>query len=265
MYSSVQIHQVLRSVRILHILFLVNMIFVFCLYPGRAASLRNLAPSDGSVDLSSTTRLEIKVPEETQGPATVAFYGRSTNPTSSQGFTIVVLPDTQFYSENSGVGSIKTFKAQTDWIAKEWAARNIVFVTHLGDCVEHGDNNGNPVEWRRAADAMYTLEAFDATFLPSGIPYGIAVGNHDQSPYGSARPGSTVMYNRFFGVQHFAGRPYYGGHLGKDNDNHYELFSANGMDFIVIHLEYDEQTYQKAIAWADDLLSTHSKSARDSR
>ena len=46
-------------------------------------------------------------------------------------FTIVVLPDTQFYSAEFPV----VYTAQTEWIANSIASRNILFVTHLGDVV----------------------------------------------------------------------------------------------------------------------------------
>ena len=54
------------------------------------------------------------------------------------------------------------------------------------------------------------------------------------------------------------GRSYYGGHYGTDNDNHYELFSASGMDFIVVHFEYDTTPAPALLAWADSLLQTYS-------
>ena len=44
--------------------------------------------------------------------------------------------------------------------------------------------------------------------------------------------------NHYFGVAHFQGKSYYGGHYGSDNTRNYELFSAGGMDFIIIHLGY---------------------------
>ena len=47
-------------------------------------------------------------------------------------FSIVVLPDTQFYSSQFP----QTFMAQTRWVADHAADQNIVFVTHLGDVVD---------------------------------------------------------------------------------------------------------------------------------
>jgi len=82
------------------------------------------------------------------------------------------------------------------------------------------------------------------------------VGNHDQSPNGDA-DGSTDFYNQFFGVARFQGRGYYGGHFGANNDNWYDLFSASGLDFIVVSLEYDPTPDAAVLAWADGLLTTY--------
>jgi hypothetical protein len=111
-------------------------------------------------------------------------------------------------------------------------------VATLGDCVENGDNGGNNIEWMRA-DASYSIiENPGTTGLPDGIPFGITVGNHDQSPNGDPT-GTTTFYNQYFGAARFTGRSYYGGHYGTNNDNWFDLISTGGMDFIVISLEYD--------------------------
>ena len=65
-------------------------------------------------------------------------------------------------------------------------------------------------EWQIATNAMYRLEDQSATLRLDGIPYGCAVGNHDQEPNGDP-DGTTTHYNRYFGTSHFAGKPYYGG------------------------------------------------------
>jgi len=40
-------------------------------------------------------------------------------------------------------------------------------------------------------------------------------------------------------LHRYQSRTWYGGHYGTNNDNHYVLFSASGMDFIAIHMEYN--------------------------
>ena len=67
-----------------------------------------------------------------------------------------------------------------------------------------------------------------------------------------------MLFNTFLGTNHFAGRSYYGGHYGTNNDNHYSFFSASGMDFIVVYLEYDTSANAAVLAWANGLLQTYS-------
>lgn len=171
-------------------------------------------------------------------------------------FTIIGLPDTQHYTD--GVGSSDIFMAQTEWIVDNIGKYNIVFVSHQGDCVENGDNNGDDSEWQIVDSAISVIEDSITTEMLYGMPYGLAVGNHDQSPFGDAN-GTTIFYNQFFGVDRFIGRDYYGGHYGTNNDNHFQLFSAEGLDFIIINLEYDPTPNPEVLAWADSLLKTYSK------
>jgi len=95
------------------------------------------------------------------------------------------------------------------------------------------------------------------TLLTEGIPYGIAVGNHDQAVAGSP-DSATDFYNQFFGEAHFAGHDYYGGHYGTNNDNHFQLFSASGLDFIIVHIEFDPAQDTNVLNWADALLKQYS-------
>jgi hypothetical protein len=81
------------------------------------------------------------------------------------------------------------------------------------------------------------------------------VGNHDQGGGGAAGP--TVFFNQYFGVERFEDRAYYGGHFGEDNDNHYILFTAGGLDFVVLSLEYDTVPDGDVLEWASAVLDDH--------
>jgi hypothetical protein len=97
--------------------------------------------------------------------------------------------------------------------------------------------------------------------LPYGIPYGVAVGNHDEdSGQGHSASDSTTLYNQFVGTNHFKPKSYYGGNYGADGDNFYDLFSASGMDFIVLYLQYDETmtSTDARLTWANNVLQTYS-------
>ncbi len=111
---------------------------------------------------------------------------------------------------------------------------------------------------------MYRLENPATTHLAEGIPYSMNVGNHDQYPNGDDDTGTTIYFNTFFGVNpstlvnHFSGKSYYGGTSEPTlADNNYTLFSASGLDFIVISMEYSATPDQVDLDWADNLLKAY--------
>jgi hypothetical protein len=224
-----------------------------------------VGPADNAIDVPLAAELSAAVNDLNGGILEVTFHGRNIgNASHSDDFTVVALPDTQFYSENTGGNRAAIFSAQTDWIVAEQDARNIGFVLHLGDVTQNGDNPSTAAnEWANASNAMYRLENPSATGLEEGVPYIMAVGNHDQTPIGNA-DGTTTNFNTFFGVHpttgvnHFADKSYYGGTSEPAKaDNNYTLFSAGGMDFIVISFEYDTTPDTADLDWADALLKAH--------
>jgi hypothetical protein len=223
----------------------------------------NSVPVDMGSANTNSPDLCATVSDPDGGTLQVKYFGRIKTAATSQKFTIVFLPDTQYYTEEpqgTHGGSIAMFNEQTAWIAANRELKNIVYVGQLGDCVENADHLGGAdpeIEWKRAQAAMAVIEDPFFTNLPQGIPFGVCVGNHEQSPFGSAT-GTTIYYNKYFGADHFMGRDYYGGHYGSNNDNHYQVFSASGIDFMVISLEYDLSTGFTApggaLDWAEDLV-----------
>ncbi|MFH1467505.1 MAG: LamG-like jellyroll fold domain-containing protein [Pseudomonadota bacterium] len=212
------------------------------------------APEDGAEGVALDPSLAVRVNDPDGDPVSVRFWGR---PLVEPGddFTFVMLPDTQYYCSGDHGGEADMFFAQTSWIVEQREARAIVWVAHVGDIVNDGDSD--VAQWPIADEAMALLEDPAATGLPDGIPYSIVAGNHDQTPNGDPL-GTTEYYNATFGAERFAGRAYYGGHFGDDNDDHMELFSAGGIDFLVIDLEYDQGCVdQDVLAWADEQLSAY--------
>lgn len=222
-----------------------------------ATSVSPVSPADGASEIPTGTTLKVALAGGASPTTIVRFYARKVDASAGQDFTLIGLPDTQYYVSSLAGGSPSIFHAQTQWIVNERQNRNIAFVTHLGDCVEHGD--AVPAEWTVADAAMGRIEDALSVNQPEGIPFGIAVGNHDQSPIGVAQGATTTSFNNVFGVQRFEGRSYFGGHYGDNNDNHFELFSAGGLNFIVIHFEYDPNPDQSVLVWADSLLKRYAK------
>lgn len=185
---------------------------------------------------------------------------------SDEFFQIAVLPDTQYYTSEKHGGTTAMFQQQIDWIKANRETAKIAYVIHLGDLVDHGENE--PDEWTRAKNILYQLETPQAG-LPDGIPYGLAVGNHDQTPNGFPGQGGTDSgYGQYFGKNHFSGRSYYGGAYGSsnNNDNHFDLFTAAGENFIVLYVEfntpgnanYSQAIESKVMNWADSVLNAYS-------
>lgn len=212
-----------------------------------------VAPSNGATGISTAPELKVAVADANADNLVVTWYGKIA---SAQGadFTLVALPDTQYYVAKLNGGTPQMFTSQTQWIVNNRVARNIAYVAHLGDCVEHG--NSASIEWDRANTSLKLLESIAG--LSDGLPYGLAVGNHDQTPDGNPDGTSTALYNQYFGTSRFRARAYYGGRYSSNHDNHYQLFSASGLDFIVIYLEYNEAAPAAILNWADGLLKSYS-------
>jgi hypothetical protein len=213
-----------------------------------------VSPASNQVNVSTSPTLQVNVTDPDQQNLTVTFYGAPI--TAGPDFTITVLPDSQYYSAVARRGLAAMFTAQTDWIVANRQSWNIAYVAHVGDIVDTGDTLS---QWQVATNALYRLENPLTTGLPAGIPYGTAVGNHDQEPNGDPTGATTAFYNRFFGTNHFAGKSYYGGYYGTNNDSHFDLFTAGGMDFIAVYLEYDTGPDASVLVWANSLLQTYSQ------
>ena len=154
---------------------------------------------------------------------------------SNDNFTIVVLPDTQGY--------VKwypwLFDNQTQWIVDNKEALNIVFVTHMGDLVDHPDNM---TEWENANRSMSKLDG--------NVPWAVLPGNHDQGS------DNLSYYTKYFGYDRFSGESWYGGaYTPDDNANSYQLFSAGGDDYLILHLRCDAG--DDVLLWASNVIEQY--------
>jgi hypothetical protein len=223
-----------------------------------------ISPPDGARGVPARASLCVAVSDPEGDEVDVSFSGRR----AARDFTVVVLPDTQKYAESRP----EIFDAQVQWIVDSREARDIVFATQLGDCVQNPELQ---LEWDRADASLSLLEDPVSTGLADGVPFGIAPGNHDVE-MDLARSGSaagsesatTSLYNQFFGRSRFDGREYYGGRYDFDdpgqypenNDNHFELFSGGDTDFLVLHLEWDmsdSAERREVLDWAERVVMAH--------
>jgi len=205
-----------------------------------------VSPAYDAVNVSTSPSLEVIVhdPDGTGDPLDVTFFGRE-NPS----FTVVVLPDTQKYLLNAAYPQI--FTSQTQWIVDNAVSENIVFMTHEGDLV---DTWNSATEWGNANDSISLLDGV--------VPYGLAVGNHDkyENPADPMYDTVSTYFNQTFPYTRYESEPWYGGHYPaapdpNGNSNNYQLFSAGGDDYIVLHLE--DYPTPAVIAWADGVLKAN--------
>jgi len=151
-------------------------------------------------------------------------------------FSVVLLPDTQFYSQKYP----ETYVAQTMWIRKRVKEDNIKFAVHLGDIVQTPTKKA---EWENAHRAMLLLDGV--------VPYSMVPGNHDMV----VKSRDSSLYNEFFSPTRFADTSWYGGHMGKTNDNNFCTFEAGGMKFMVVSLEFAPR--DEALQWAAGVINDH--------
>lgn len=214
-----------------------------------------VSPADGATDVDLAPALTIAAADGDADALTVRFYGRVYE-APGEDFSFVTITDTQRYTCDCRGGSSETFLAQTAWAAEQQDALDIAYVAHLGDCVQNGDEEED--EWLIADEAFSSFDEDRSPYVlpPGGLPYGLVVGNHEQTPDGDA-DGSTALYNEYFGIDRFRTRHWYGGYFGLEYDNHYDLFDAGGTSFLVLYLEYDESPDAAVLAWADLILSSY--------
>lgn len=199
-----------------------------------------VAPADGATGVPIPATLSVHVDDARGSNLSVSFYGRLKNGLAGEDFTLIAIPDPQYYA--STYPSI--YDDQMNWVVANKTTSNIPYVISLGDNV---DDASSTAQWDIAAAAWDILTT-------GGLPYGMEVGNHDGGP------SNTGNFNAYFGSR-IASQLTYGGRYGtSDYDNTYATFSAGGMDFIVLYIEYDTgmtSTSDPVLVWADGILQAN--------
>jgi len=154
-------------------------------------------------------------------------------------FSIVVLPDTQYYMESYP----EIFNGQIEWINENKEKYNIGCVLHLGDIVQNADVIE---EWDNAKNGVDLLD--------KDIPLLLSVGNHDSYPKND--PDRTENYNDYFGG-YMRSDENKGFYSEEDVDNSYMLFDHDGEKFIAISIEYDPSIDSSVMDWADEVAQNY--------
>jgi Calcineurin-like phosphoesterase len=198
-------------------------------------------------------------------------------PAWAEKFTVAVVPDTQNYSDVSlsQPRGIDTFVQQMQYLVNKREEKKLVFVTFVGDIVQHGDGQFREQLAEGAADAFRywdTRGEWDnanravSILSRASIPFGMAPGNHDYDNYswwqGPGNPGANRplsggrTWELYFGPQsrHFAGKPWFGGAFNQGL-NSYQFFTGGGKRFL--HLSLEMQPGQGVLDWAQKVVNAN--------
>ncbi len=165
-----------------------------------------------------------------------AFALASPPPPVPGGFSLVVLPDTQFYS----LKFPETYHAQTQWIADHAAPYRIAYALHVGDLTD----KNTAVEWEIAAAAQARMAGV--------VPCALAPGNHDLGP---ERVSGLTAH---FPPAGFKRLPTFGGFYDREPervDNSYHLFEAGGRKWLILALEFGPR--DDVLRWANEVVARH--------
>ena len=173
-----------------------------------------------------------------------AADGAAPSPT----FTLVVLPDTQYYA--AFPGNYKHFTGQVNWIKANIAARSLAFVSHVGDIVDSGALL--PGQWK-AADSAFKVLDDDLTKQPDGlIPYGAVPGNHDYDLV--YLKGNATQYIKYFGPDRYKGRSWFLG-ASPNKTSMAQRFTGGGKAYL--HLAMEWQPSDESIHWAQEVMGKY--------
>lgn len=188
----------------------------------------------------------------------IAFYARAAEavdtPTGAPdpSFSFAVLPDTQ--QEVLKAGDPR-FLDRTLWLADHESSLDLRFATHTGDVVNW--DTADHAQYKVASAAMKPLES-------AGIPYTLAIGNHDTQATGvggSARDPArtpalqrdTSTFNSYFDEDRYGDNPveFESGKV----DNLYSLYEAGGVKWMVVVLELWPRA--SVVSWAKQQVAAH--------
>lgn len=163
--------------------------------------------------------------------------------------SVIVLPDTQYYSQQVALRPI--FVAQTQWVVQNLNAENVAFVTHVGDIVQSGGQS--TAQWNAADAAMSALDGGAGTPVDGIVPYAAALGNHDLEVVSDKGSGAATYLARF-GPQRYAGRSWFVGASASGHD-HAQIFHT--VEGPWLHLSLEWRPSDDSILFAQRTIADH--------
>ena len=120
-----------------------------------------------------------------------------------------------------------------NYIAQTAEDKNVQHVFGLGDITDkHQDK-----EWEASMPAIAKLDGV--------VPYSLVRGNHDDTP----------KFNNYVGASEYSSQ--YKEKYGKGYENTVHEFKANGLDYLVVTLDYGAT--DDVLAWANGVVENHPK------
>ena len=154
-------------------------------------------------------------------------------------FTIVALPDTQYYA----AAHPEILRAQSQWIVDQQGSAEVALVVHEGDIVDEDE----PEQWASASGSLHLLDGV--------VPYMVTSGNHDYSRNGSLVSRSSLI-NRYFPASTFAAMPSFGGTFEPNHiENSFQLIDAPGGPWLILSLEFGPR--DAVLTWANGIVKQH--------
>lgn len=168
-------------------------------------------------------------------------------------FTFIAIPDTQ-QDNSSQTRYQQHFLNRMEWIVANRQVLNIKFMVQNGDLVDWDDETHS--HYVRADAGLDVLDT-------AGFPYALCIGNHDTAAVqygGSAAPGNvnqnlrnTSTFNGYFPLSRFPNIQ--GVYETAKVDNAYRYFTAAGLKFLVMNLEFCPRS--GVYPWADAVIKAH--------
>lgn len=170
-------------------------------------------------------------------PATVV--ATQAHPDTAIEFTLVALPDTQYYS----AAHPEIFDAQTRWIAAHEGDHHIAAVVHEGDIVDADE----PWQWARAFESLHRLDGV--------VPYLLSTGNHDYARTGNSIGRASRIGDYFPEPAIARGSRAEGmfepGHV----ENGFQIIDTPGGAWLILTLEFGPR--DAVLDWAYGVLRQH--------
>ena len=192
-------------------------------------------------DVHDTRLTTGKVGVYAWGSSSTTADNISVNAQTGSGFTVAVVPDTQYETQDSPA----VLQRQMTWLAAVRAEQNIAMVLQEGDVVNRATSS---TQWATAAATFKNLDG--------KVPFVVAVGNHDEFALGIDKapyPFRPEAFNNFIGG--FSDYKVDGALKAGDYRNTYRLFSADGVDLLVLNLEFGAP--DNVLDWAAQVVDAH--------